>query len=164
MAGLRYRDRIAVPGNHESYIETDPSLRLMLSNAITLVNESVEIEGLKIWGSPVTQHGPAFAMPLADRRRLYATIPDDTDIIVTHGPPLNVLDEAPGSGYHSGCPALREAVKRIKPRLHVFGHVHGAYGVTEDEHTMYANVALFGPGGDLAHHPLVLRIPPRKKG
>lgn len=71
-----------------------------------------------------------------------------------------MLDEAPGSDFHSGCPVLLEAVKRIKPRLHVFGHIHGAYGMTEDEHTTYANVALLGPEGDVAHKPLVLRMQP----
>ena len=163
---LPYKHRIVVPGNHEFFLEADSARRSLLSYATVLINDSVEIEGLRIWGSPVTPlANAAFGMPSpADRRSLYETIPEDTDIVVTHGPPLNVLDEAPGSGYHSGCPALREAVTRIKPRLHVFGHIHGAYGMTEDEHTTYANVALLGPGGDLSHQPLVLRIQPRKRG
>lgn len=52
LAELPYRHRIAVRGNHESYIETDPSQRSMLSNAITLVNESATVEGLKSGAHP----------------------------------------------------------------------------------------------------------------
>jgi hypothetical protein len=64
----------------------------------------------------------------AERRRVYSTIPDDTDIIITHGAPVGVLDMALGSNYHGGDPELLEAVQRVQPMLHVFGHIHGAVG------------------------------------
>jgi hypothetical protein len=69
----------------------------------------VTIEGLVIWGSPVTRLGDVpFGIPNEDEREhLYSTIPPDTDILVTHGPPLGVLD------YGGGCAALRRAVLRV---------------------------------------------------
>ncbi|TQB77353.1 hypothetical protein MPDQ_002990 [Monascus purpureus] len=57
-------------------------------------------------------------------------IPDfpDVDILLTHGPPQGIFDEVSPSGEHVGCPHLLRAVKRAKPRLHVFGHIHEGYG------------------------------------
>jgi Icc-related predicted phosphoesterase len=160
LAELPYTYRVYVPGNHESFLEADPSKRSLLSNATVLINQSVEIAGLKIWGSPVTPLAhTGFGMPsAADRRRLYSTIPEDTDILITHGPPFGVLDIAPGSRYHSGCPELLEAVQRVQPMLHVFGHVHGAHGTEELDGTLFANAALLSQEGDIEQKPVVIRI------
>lgn len=119
------------------------------------------IAGLKIWGLPTTPLlGAAFGVSSpADRTRLYATIPEDVDILVTHGPPYGILDRSPGALDAAGCPQLLEAVARIKPRLHVFGHVHGAHGMVSTEDTLYVNAALQGPDGDLDASPIVLRLP-----
>jgi hypothetical protein len=58
----------------------------------------------------------------------YATIiPDDVDIAMTHGPPKYILD-ATYDGCSAGCEHLRRAVGRVKPKLHCFGHIHGAHG------------------------------------
>jgi predicted MPP superfamily phosphohydrolase len=63
---LPHRYKIVVPGNHEYFLEADPSERLMLDNAIVLMNEGTEIEGLRIWGSPVTPlYGGAFGLSSA---------------------------------------------------------------------------------------------------
>jgi hypothetical protein len=103
------------------FLEADPSRRSLLSNATVLINEGVKINGLRVWGSPTTMlYGGAFGLSkAADRHRLYATIPDDTDLLITHGPSYGIWDCAPGSDYHAGCPELLEAVQRVKPKLHI---------------------------------------------
>ena len=118
--------RIAIPGNHDFVVE-DPSRRKLITNATLLINESIEIMGLKVWGSPTTPLlGEAFGVVSeTDRAKLYSRIPGDTDVLVTHGPPFGILDQAPGSEHHQGCRQLLAAVRRIKPMLHIFGHVHG---------------------------------------
>jgi hypothetical protein len=133
----------------------------LISNATVLINEGIEIAGLKIWGSPVTPlYGGAFGLSSpTDRVKLYAKIPDGLDILVTHGPPYGILDRSPVALHHAGCPQLLEAVTRLKPKLHVFGHIHGAHGMVSTEDTLYVNAALLGPGGDLSASPVVLRIP-----
>ena len=73
-----------------------------------------------------------------------------------HGAPFGVLDQAPESDVHEGCPELREAVIRIKPRLHVFGHTHGAHGTFRTEHTTFVDAALVGEFFDLDRSPIVL--------
>jgi Icc-related predicted phosphoesterase len=151
--------KVLVPGNHESFLEADPSKRSMLSNATVLINEGIEIEGLRIWGSPVTPlSGGAFGLSSAeDRRRLYAQI-GKTDVLVTHGPAFGILDSPPAAEFHSGCPELLGAVKRVRPKLHIFGHVHGAYGIFQTDHTTFANAALLGVDGGLDRSPIVLQM------
>lgn len=148
------------PRQSRVFLESDPSRRSLLSNATVLINEGIEIQGLRIWGSPVTPlYGGAFGLSSAeDRRRLYAQIPEDTDILVTHGPPYGILDSTSDSGVHSGCRELLDVVVRLKPRLHVFGHVHGAYGIFQTDDTVFVNAALLGRHGDIDKAPIVLRI------
>lgn len=156
---LPHRFKLVVPGNHEFALE-DSARRGLISNARLLINESVEVMGLKIWGSPVTPLcGAAFGLISdRDRARLYNQIPEDTDIVVTHGPPYGVLDQAPSSGHHEGCHQLLAAMQRVKPRLHVFGHVHGCFGRMDTPETLFANVALLGSDGSLSNQPVVLQM------
>ena len=158
---LPHRYKIVVPGNHEFFLEADPTKRSLLSNATVLVDESVEVMGLKIWGSPVTPlYGGAYGLSsAADRTALYSNVPDDVDIMVTHGPPYGILDRSPGESAHQGCRQLLEVVRRIVPKLHVFGHIHGAYGTQNHLNTLFVNAALLGPDGDLAAHPLSFALP-----
>jgi hypothetical protein len=76
---------VAVPGIHEFFLEADPPRRSLIGNATVLINEGIVIQGLRIWGSPVTPlYGGAFGLSSAeDRRRLYARIPENTNVLVT---------------------------------------------------------------------------------
>lgn len=160
---LPHAYRVVIPGNHDDVVD-DPSRRSLISNATLLINEGIEIEGLKIWGSPVTPlFGEAFGVASErDRAKLYSRIPGDTDVLVTHGPPYGILDQQPGSEYHAGCPQLLEAVRRVKPMLHVFGHVHGGgYGTFTTSDTLFVNAALPGVGFGMSNRPHVFRLPRR---
>jgi len=102
---LRFRHKVVVPGNHERIMYEKPELRRIITNAKLLINEAVTIEGMKLWGSPVTCDDKAFGCATQEERRaLYASIPLDTDIVVTHGPAYGVLDEEfRAKGVHRGC-------------------------------------------------------------
>jgi Icc-related predicted phosphoesterase len=88
-------------------------------------------------------------------------IDEAIEVLVTHTPPYGILDCSPGALHHSGCPELREAVERIRPQLHIFGHIHGAHGMFTTEHTVYVNASMLGPDGDIAYSPIILRMPQR---
>lgn len=158
---LPHKHKIVVPGNHEFFLEADPAKRRMILNATMLIDESVELMGLKIWGSPITVlAGGAFGKSFpADRIKLYSQIPEDTDVLITHGPPMGILDRSPGVVHHAGCPELLGVVNRIQPKLHIFGHVHGAHGVVSAGQTLFVNAALLGVEGDVGAIPIVVRLP-----
>lgn len=75
--------------------------------------------------------------PLLDNPELSAAgippVPEDTDILITHGPPETLHDAIALEGGRVGCPWLRKALERVRPRLHVFGHVHEGFGATRVE-------------------------------
>lgn len=71
----------------------------------------------------------AYNLPLGARlREKWDQIPEGVDVLITHGPPLGILDAA-ADGHECGCPDLLDTItQRVKPRLHIFGHIHEAYG------------------------------------
>ena len=102
---------------------------------VYLEDEGVTLDGVTFWGSPVTpiffdwafMHGPATISTYWD------AIPDDTDVLITHGPPRGVMDRVLPDGEAVGCPRLRQELDtRLHPKLHVFGHVHEGYGKVVD--------------------------------
>jgi Icc-related predicted phosphoesterase len=157
---LPHRLKIVIPGNHEFFLERNSKQCKVISNGTVLVNAAIEIMGLKIWGSPTTPlSSGAFGLASeSDRKRLYSKIPDDVDILVTHGPPFGILDCAPGDMHHTGCPQLLKAVTRLKPRLHLFGHVHSGFGTLSNTDTLFVNAALLGVCGSLREQPIVLKM------
>jgi predicted phosphohydrolase len=158
---LPHRYKVCTVGNHEFLAESEPHFHALLSNARVLINESIEIDGLRIFGSPATVHyGGAFGMSSAsDRARLWSRIPRNTNILLVHGPPWGILDCAPGSDEHVGDPELRGAIKNLPDlRLVAFGHAHGAYGQLEVDGILHVNAALMGPLGELENKPVILRM------
>ncbi|CAF0825256.1 unnamed protein product [Adineta steineri] len=110
---------------------------------------------LKFYGSPWQ---PAFCnwafnikRDSEEIRSVWNKIPLDTDILITHGPPYSILDSTKGK-EHAGCKALFERVQIIKPKLHVFGHIHEGYGKQQDddEQTIFVNASTC----DLAYRPV----------
>jgi Icc-related predicted phosphoesterase len=158
---LSYKFKCLVPGNHDHLPPGRPLRRSLLSNAVVLLNEGIEIEGLRIWGSAVAslEGGGAFGVESAEgRREVYSQIPAETDILITHEPPHGILDADFDSSWHFGCRELLEAVTRVRPKLHVFGHVHSGYGVFETKDTTFVNAALLGVHGELDRSPLVFKM------
>ncbi|KAH8819963.1 Metallo-dependent phosphatase-like protein [Xylogone sp. PMI_703] len=82
---------------------------------------------LKVWASPAslaTSHQTCFGYLSAEAEQQWNQIPDDTDILITHGPPLGYLD----GDRKSGCKVLTSTLWRVRPLLHVFGHIHEGHG------------------------------------
>lgn len=125
-------EKVLIGGNHDHWAESAPADMAALASGhkITwLVGEGAVVAGLRVWGSPMTpawrsmafnlQRGPALAQH-------WARIPQDLDLLVTHGPPFRIGDRAVLGSV--GCADLRAAVLARPPRLHVFGHIHEAHG------------------------------------
>lgn len=131
---LPHRHKILIAGNHDSAFQETPDLaREALTNAIYLEDSGIEIEGIRFWGSPWT---PTFqdwnfmldrGQPLHEK---WKAIPDDTDVLITHGPPKNIGDEVSLGFrlYNAGCVDLLHRIDQLKLTAHVFGHIHEGYG------------------------------------
>lgn len=140
-----YRKKILIAGNHDNLLEKLPPIRESLpENTDYLCDSGVEYEGLKIWGCPWSYKFPGInpkceAFTYGNDTWFYdekvLNIPTDIDILITHAPAFSVLDGIPiedGSVYHAGSKALYSWLKYVhRPRLHVFSHIHEAYGQTE---------------------------------
>jgi Icc-related predicted phosphoesterase len=152
--------KILVPGNHDLLLEASVQVRTsLISNARVLVNELVVTAGLRIWGSPANDFGPgAFVYPSPQRRQLFEQVPEDLDILITHSPAAFTLDRASAEAEHCGDYWIQQLVRRVTPRLHVFGHVVNAYGITESSHTISVNACLLGDLGRLEHPPIVIDL------
>jgi predicted phosphohydrolase len=162
---LPHRHKIVCGGNHEFFLEVDPTRRSLLSNAIVLLGEGIDLEGLRIWASPVTPgHGAAFGIISPEKRASHWAKVPAVDVLVTHGPPQGILDRSHGQAEGIGDPELLAAVERIRPLLHVFGHVHAGYGQMSVGETLHVNCALLGLDGAIVNRPVVLRIPRRRVG
>jgi len=142
------KHKIYVAGNHDFLLEKDPLLSKMLlsehPSIIYLQDSMIEIMGLKIYGSPHQPffHNWAFNKNESQLKDIWSNIPDEVDILVTHGPPLNILDETE-DGDRVGCNWLRKAVlERIKPRVHHFGHIHEGYGTMQIDNTIFVNSSI----------------------
>lgn len=146
----KYTKKVIVAGNHDGFLaKYGPN---MYVGCDYLCDSGTEFEGLKIWGSPWTPEFGDWHFMLPRGRKLkekWDLIPSDTDILVTHGPPLGILDTVNGTlakNERLGCADLRDAVERVKPKLHVFGHVHGGYGQLllkhEGPNTICVNAAI----------------------
>jgi predicted phosphohydrolase len=141
---LPHAHKVVVAGNHDFLFEREPErARALLTNALYLQDGELTLAGLRIWGSPWQPWFHDWAFNLARGPALaakWALIPDGTDVLVTHGPPAAVLDRTV-HGEDVGCRDLALALERVRPRLHLFGHIHESYGRVERDGTIYVNAS-----------------------
>ena len=164
LASLPHRHKVFIAGNHDFLFEREPTVaRELLAGYPSLSylqDAEADVGGLRVWGSPWQPRFFDWAFNL-DRgeplARVWARIPAGLDVLLTHGPPAGILDRTAG-GSEVGCADLLAAVSRARPRLHVFGHIHEAYGRLERGGTTFVNAStcdrLYRP----AHTPIVVDL------
>lgn len=143
---LNYKHKIVIAGNHEKSLDSNNlKIKQFLKDACTyLEHELVVVEGIKIFGTPFQPKfcNMAFNRNKTQREELFSQIPSDIDILITHSPPHDILDTI-YNGTQVGDLELRKELKtRLKPKLHVFGHIHENNGVLKIENTTYINAAI----------------------
>lgn len=156
--------KLVIAGNHdkaawETYKE---QTQIRFTNAIYLQDSGVEIGGVKFWGSPWS---PTFFnwYFMLDRgsdkmKRKREEIPEDTDILLTHSPPMYKLDFSTFGNEHAGCEQLRNRVDEIKPRYHIFGHMHAHNGMIRNDYTTFINAAICNDSYKPVNKPIVFDI------
>ncbi|PUU73059.1 Metallo-dependent phosphatase-like protein, partial [Tuber borchii] len=134
LRALPHKFKIVIGGNHDRALDQCRAAfrGAKGSGLFYLEDESTDVtigrRTLKIFGSPkslASSTNTAFGYTEDDDFSSWGTVPPDVDILVTHGPPAGYL-----SDEKNGCDELRKALWRVRPMLHVFGHVHSSYGTT----------------------------------
>jgi len=144
---LPHMHKIVIAGNHDrtAWLQQKEDTKLMFKNAIYLQDEELVIGGIKFYGFPWTPEFCGWHFMLdrgSDKfKRKCELIPEDTDVLLSHGPPMYKLDWSEFGKEHMGSEELRDRVELIKPRYHIFGHNHAGYGGTQNEHTTFINAA-----------------------
>ena len=171
LAILPYRHKVIIAGNHDHYLgdHVGAGQAIFSGVATYLENSGCEIDGIRIWGSPVNKITGRWAFN--SNIKIQIGWIDKCDILLVHGPPLGVLDKLAnpdhheGESPHGGTPDLLEHIKFIKPKAVVFGHVHEGFGTIEQDGICYFNVAMqtekgvmFSGGRRLVHAPTVFDL------
>ena len=171
---LPHRHKVVVAGNHDWFFQKQPELaRAYLEpGAIYLQDSGCEIAGLKFWGSPWQPWFMDWAFNLPRRgirlREIWNQIPIDTDVLITHSPPHGILDEVhrrpaawgpeKGPSGPFGCEELALRLPAVKPKLHVFGHIHDSYGSLEQEGTLFVNACICDEDYKPMHPAIVVDV------
>jgi Icc-related predicted phosphoesterase len=148
--------KIIVAGNHDMYCEDVPAwAREEFSPAIYLDHEEAEVNGYRIFGSPYSGaiHDPSnwafdYNPKGTQPEYLWSQIPENLDILITHGPPKGILDHVKFVNIEEdanvGDARLLHHVKRTLPRIHIFGHIHEGFGSYKSElyTTQFYNVCV----------------------
>ena len=164
---LPHQKKICIAGNHDWLCETDPALaRSLLQDVIYLDNNETVIAGVKFYGSPYQPEFNNWAFNLNrcsnDLKENWDKIPDDVNVLITHGPPMDILDCLPSSFEHCGkkklgCYDLAQRIKQLKQlKLHVFGHIHAGYGELHQEGVRYINASVCNERYQPVNAPIVI--------
>lgn len=148
-----YQYKLIIAGNHDTLLEKEPGKHLREGPRTYYLEDSgTTIYGINFWGTPwtpwfkgVNPRCKAFMKKERELAKKWALMPNDTDVLITHGPPKGMLDEVDATWFdepaiHVGSQSLFDRVKEIKPKYHIFGHIH-EHGecIAQDDETMYYN-------------------------
>lgn len=162
LAKQPHRHKVFVAGNHDFIAEEEPAefRSWVPDNCIYLDDQLIEVEGLRIWGSPIS---PWFFDWAFNRHRgpeicrHWDLIPEGLDILITHGPPAGILDRT-ARGENVGCADLLRRIQAVEPRISVFGHIHEARGRERHGATEFFNAAVLDLDYRMAHPPFVIEL------
>jgi Icc-related predicted phosphoesterase len=141
---LPHPHKIVIAGNHDFCFESNPQeAKAQLTNGIYLQDQAIEIMGIKFYGSPWT---PVFfdwafmANPGPQMAEIWSKVPKDIDVLITHGPPKGICDLT-DQGDSAGCQELLAALNTVKPKYHIFGHIHEGRGIKKNNGITFLNAS-----------------------
>lgn len=155
--------KIFIAGNHDFFFEKEKEaeLKSMLPEHVYyLKDEAVCINGINIWGSPYT---PWFFRWAFNKRRgeslrnHWKLIPENTDVVLTHGPVYGILDTVVND-QHAGDVDLLRRVLEVKPKVHVCGHIHEGYGTVRRHGIQFINASVLNEAYELVNKPIVFTV------
>lgn len=170
LKGLPIKHEIVVAGNHDTLFDRiydrdgvfDGKDFFDHFGATYLEDSCIEIEGLNIYGSPWTPefNGWAFMKPDAELKEYWDKIPDDTDVLVTHGGPYGILDQNL-EGQYCGSSSLLGRIHKLRNlKYHIFGHIHEAKGQHHSKElpATFINASQCDRLNNLVNKPVIIEI------
>lgn len=155
------RKQLGLPMKASSQEVVD-GCKALLEHAVYLEDETINICGINIYASPWVPTFGSWGFSVSRGRKLlekWNQIPSDTDILITHGPPCGYGDQI-SNVNNAGCvELLNTVVKRVKPKFHVFGHIHSGYGMWTNGMTTFINAAICSNKYKPDHDPIVFDYP-----
>ena len=178
LRNLKFEHKVVIAGNHDSPFDIenyadilnkkrnpvpcDPYItKRLLKDVIYLEDSLAIIKGFRIWGTPWTEQHNKGAFTLKDRLVIgekWNDIPDNIDILLTHSPPYNILDRSKDN-RKVGCESLAAAVRRVRPKVHVFGHIHESHGCFTQNGICYINASICNNRYMPIYRPYVFDLP-----
>lgn len=167
-----HKYKILVAGNHDFCFDKtmrDPawsvwSRNMCENNGIAyLRGETASIGGMNFYGFPWQPifRSMAFNAREQERRARLRLVPDDTDVLISHGPALHIFDYIPDENLHVGCYPLAQRIDQL-PNLkaHVCGHIHESYGfaVREKDGVKFANASTCDSRYRPVNPPIIIDI------
>ena len=161
----RSKYKILIAGNHDFWFQqqdkNETIKRLKELGIIYLEDDFIEIEDIKIYGSPWTPNffNWAFMMARGELHKKWGKIPEGLDFLITHGPAFGIGDQTGENQIRRiGDEELLLEIQKKKPKYHIFGHNHGGFGVYRKEHTTHINCALLDESYKFARRPVLLNL------
>ena len=148
---LPYKYKIFVAGNHDFGLH-NATIDGLDENCYYLNNSGVTIEGVRFYGVPLSVADDLSG----DNEKNIRKIPKNTDILITHQPPYCILDLDETINF--GDKTLLKTVLKVQPKFHLFGHIHKAYGIENNNNTTFVNAALLDEHYNMANKPVLLEI------
>jgi len=156
---------VFIAGNHELTFEprqawVDDLIQTLPNNVHYLEDSEVVIDGIKFYGTPYQPEFYNWAFNLKrgiECAEKWALIPEDTDVLLSHGPPKFMCDYIPWDQFNAGCQDLLDRVLFVKPKLHVFGHIHCGYGYKEYEGILFVNASTCNEEYQPVNKPVVVQ-------
>lgn len=158
---------VGIAGNHDFVFDKGKDLVPADLPWTYLEDSGTTVNKLKIYGTPWVPNLPnwAFHQREENLELCFELIPDDTDILITHGPPRGTGDKVL-HGNHVGSKALAARLENLyrppvndwgdlHPKLHIFGHIHEAPGLWEKDGRITCNTTIVDENYDLVHEPRV---------
>lgn len=91
-------------------------------------------------------------------KKIFQNINPHTDVLITHTPPYGIGDTIKGDSYHLGSESLLERIREVKPKIHIFGHIHTGQKWTRENGTDYFNVSVLDDRYELAYKPTIITV------
>jgi Icc-related predicted phosphoesterase len=154
---LPYKEKVFIFGNHDGNYDYTEDYVAKFKNIHCLNNENIDINGIKIFGSPYSIKFFDWWFMKSDRQlaKIYSKIPENTNILLTHTPPFGIMDKTI-SGNFAGSESLLKRIDELSNlKHHIFGHIHENFGIEKIGNINFINASILDEKYKFKRMPII---------